>query len=267
MDRSPDTYTHGHAEPVITHHAARTAGNSASYLLPHLRTGTTLLDVGCGPGSITVDLARQVDPGRVVGIDPVEEVLEVARSAAVESGVGNVEFVKGSAYDLDFADDEFDVVHAHQVLQHLTDPVAALVEMRRVARQVVGVRDADYAGMVWAPSHPMLDRWMELYHQVTSHNDADADAGRHLLGWMHAAGFRDVTVSSSTWTYADAESRAWWGDGWARRALESDFAHQAVAAGLSERAELEAISSAWSWWAQQTDGCFVVLHLEAVGIA
>ena len=93
-------------------------------------------------------------------------------------------------YALDFEDASFDVVHAHQVLQHLQDPVAALRELRRVLRPggTLAVRDSDYAAFVWAPADPLLDRWNELYHPITARNGAEADAGRYLLGWVQAAG-------------------------------------------------------------------------------
>ena len=92
--------------------------------------------------------------------------------------VPGIEFMTADTYALGFDDESFDVVHAHQLLQHLTDPVAALVEMRRVLRpgDVLAVRDGDYGGFVWAPADPLLDRWMQLYHDVCRHNGADADA-------------------------------------------------------------------------------------------
>src|SRR5215204_3238180 len=153
-----DTYTHGHAEPVLQSHRWRTAENSAGYLLPALRPGLDLLDVGCGPGTITVDLAARVAPGRVVGLDVSPEPLEEARTAAVRAGI-DVTFEVGDVYALEAADDSFDVVHAHQVLQHLTDPVAALREMARVCRSggVIDVRDVDYAATTWFPVDPGLD--------------------------------------------------------------------------------------------------------------
>ncbi len=85
-------------------------------------------------------------------------------------------------YALDLPDASFDIVHAHQVLQHLTDPVAALREMRRVCKPdgVVAARDSDYAAMTWYPEIPALTRWLSLYHDVTRSNGAEADAGRRL---------------------------------------------------------------------------------------
>ncbi len=259
-----DTYTHGHHESVLRSHRWRTAENSAGYLLPELEAGMDLLDLGCGPGTITLDLAPRVAPGRVVGIDAAADVIEQATAQLAESDAANVSFATGDAYALDFEDASFDVVHAHQVLQHLTDPVAALREMHRVLRPggLLAVRDSDYGAFVWAPAEPLLDRWLELYHELTARNRAEADAGRFLLGWVQRAGFTDVRASSATWTFADSESRAWWGGLWADRVLQSAFAQQAVEYGLADTAELEEISAAWRQWATQADGFFAVLHGE-----
>lgn len=265
-----DTYTHGHHASVLRSHEWRTAENSAAHLLPRLRAGRRLLDVGCGPGTITVDLARRVAPGEVLGIDRAPEVIEraAANAAGLPDPPGNLRFAVDDVYALDQPDGSFDVVHAHQVLQHLTDPVAALRELRRVLAPAgtLAVRDSDYGGFVWSPADPRLTRWLELYHQVTAANGAEADAGRHLAAWVRAAGFDRATVSSSTWTFADRASRAWWGELWADRVTQSAFADQALAYGLSDRAELHALADAWRAWATQPDGCFVVLHLEVLAV-
>ncbi|MFN8109330.1 MAG: methyltransferase domain-containing protein [Thermoleophilia bacterium] len=258
-----DRYTHGHHESVLQSHGRRTAENSAAYLLPLLRPGMSVLDVGCGPGTITRDLAARVAPGLVTGLDADQGVVERARA---EFGGGTLEFRTGDVYALDAADATFDVVHAHQVLQHLSDPVAALAEMHRVLRPggTLAVRDGDYAAFAWAPRLPGLDAWMDLYHGVTAANGGEADAGRFLPGWVRAAGFQDLRVSSSTWTYATPPDRAWWAGTWADRARYSAFADQAVAYGLAERADLEEIAEAWREWAASPDGTFVIVHVEVL---
>jgi len=260
----PDIYTHGHHESVLRSHRWRTAENSAGYLLDSLHAGQDLLDVGCGPGTVSLDLARRVRPGRVVGLDRAAEVVEEAERLRVEAGMGNVTFVCGDVYSLDIADASFDVVHAHQVLQHLSQPVDALREMQRVLRPggILAVRDADYGAFTWAPADPRLDRWLELYHAVTRANGADADVGRHLLAWVRAAGFVDLEVTSSTWTFADADNRAWWGGLWADRVRYSRFAEQAVEYGLSDTGELERMAEAFLRWADSDDGVFVITHVE-----
>jgi 2-polyprenyl-3-methyl-5-hydroxy-6-metoxy-1,4-benzoquinol methylase len=262
----PDVYTHGHHESVLRSHRWRTAENSAAYLLPHLSPGLDLLDVGCGPGTITADLARLVAPGRVVGLDREEGPLVTARAEAQEAGLTNTSYVVGDVYALDFADDSFDVVHAHQVLQHLTDPVAALREMARITRPggLIAVRDSDYAAMTWHPASEGLTRWLELYHQVACSNDAEPDAGRHLLAWAHAAGLRDVTCSAAAWCFATDEERQWWSGLWADRITGSALADQALAAGLSTDAELAGLADAWRDWGTQSDGWFAVLHGEVL---
>ena len=261
-----EVYTHGHHDSVLRSHRSRTAENSAAYLLGSLRRGQSVLDIGCGPGTITADLATRVHPGRVVGLDRAPEVVAEAARNFPETSARALSFVTGDVYALDHPDGSFDVVHAHQVLQHLTGPIDALREMRRVLRPggVLAVRDSDYAGFVWAPDDDVLDRWLALYHAVTAANGAEADAGRHLPAWVRAAGFDDMTVTSSTWTFADPEARAWWGQLWAERVVHSGLGQQALAYGLADADELAAMAAAWGRWAQSPDGFFAVLHVEVV---
>ena len=264
-----DTYTHGHHASVLKSHSWRTVENSAAYFADHLRPGSIVLDVGCGPGNLTADIAAHVAPGQVVGIDAGTEVIAQASTEFGASAKFPVEFSVGDVYALDFADDFFDIVHAHQVLQHLTDPVAALKEMRRVTRPggIVAARDSDYAMFTWAPDNEHLTRWLEIYRTVARHNNAEPDAGRYLLGWAHAAGFDDVTFSSSTWTFATQEDRNFWGLMWADRILESAIASQAVEYGACERAELQTISEAFREWTANPDATFIVPHCEIIARA
>jgi SAM-dependent methyltransferase len=254
------TYTHGHHESVLRSHSWRTAENSASYLLPHLRPELTLLDVGCGPGTITADLAGRVS--RVIAIDSAAEAVEAAQQTAP----ANVAFQVGDVHRLNFADASFDVVHAHQVLQHVADPVRALREMRRVCRPggIVAVRDSDYRAFAWYPELPELDDWLQLYLTISSSNGGAPDAGRRLLSWAQQAGFGDITATSSTWCFATAEDRAWWGGMWADRIRNSAIAEQALDGGYADRERLDRIAAAWQAWAEASDGWLSILHGELI---
>ncbi|MCM4084794.1 class I SAM-dependent methyltransferase [Paractinoplanes hotanensis] len=260
------TYTHGHHESVLRSHRWRTAENSAEYLLPHLSSGVTVLDIGCGPGTITADFASLVTPARVTALEVTEDALNLARAEIIRRGLTNVDFAVGDVHRLDFADDTFDVVHAHQVLQHVGDPVAALREMRRVARPggLIAVRDSDYAAFTWYPQLPELDEWLGLYQRVARGNGGEPDAGRRLLAWAHAAGLTDVTATSSTWCLATPADREWWGGMWADRILKSEMAATAERTGAATRADLTRISAAWQRWAADPDGWMSLLHGELI---
>jgi SAM-dependent methyltransferase len=207
-----------------------------------------------------------VAPGQVTGIDLAQNVIEVARRETEDTGLSNLTFATDDVYRLSFEDGAFDVVHAHQVLQHLSDPVAALVQMRRVLRDggLLAVRDADYGAFTWFPSSAPLERWMEIYHQLTKLNRAEADGGRHLVSWVRAAGFSDLEVSSSNWTYHRPDERLWWGTLWADRVLQSSFAQQCLDAGLASREELEQISQAFLDWTDDENAVFIVPSVEVL---
>jgi len=261
------TYTHGHHDSVVSQHARRTAEECAAFFLPHLRSGMRLLDCGCGPGSITLGLARAVAPGEVVAIDVVDDVLDRARGLAREAGVSNVTFQAASICESPFDAETFDAVYAHQVLQHLADPVAALRQARRLLRPggVVGVRDSDYGAMVFTPTDARLDRFLALYREVARRNGGEPDAGRFVKAWLLDAGFEDLEITTATWTYADAAATRDWGDSWARRVTESALAERALHYGIATRAELEDIAAAWREWARSPRAFGVVPHTAGVG--
>jgi len=261
------SYTHGHHETVLRSHSIRDISNSAEYLRPFLAESTRLLDVGAGPGSITVDFARSV--ARVTATEIDANALSLSRDLAASTGLTNLDFCVEDVHSLSFADDSFDIVHAHQVLQHVGDPVQALREMRRVTTPggIVAVRDADYAGFIWFPVLPELDRWLDLYRRAARANGGEPDAGRRLLAWARAAGFDDVTATTSNWTYATPEDRAWWGGMWADRILESALARQLVDSDMATSADLQAISDAWKRWADDGDGWYLVPHGEIIARA
>jgi ubiquinone/menaquinone biosynthesis C-methylase UbiE len=264
--RPAETYTHGHHASVVGQHQRRTAEEAAAFLLPRLNTGDRVLDFGCGPGTITTGLARAVAPGSVVGLDIVHAVLALARDHVAEQQSVNTLLTQGSVYELPFADATFAAAYAHQVLQHLADPVLALREARRVVRPggLVAVRDADYATMVWWPREPRMERWLELYHAVATRNGGEADAGRRIPSWLREAGFEEVETTTETWHFDDRDSILQWGDSWAERLTRSALAQQAVDYGLATVEELAEIAVGWRDWARQPDAFFTFIHVAGL---
>lgn len=258
------TYTHGFHKTVLSAHSWRTVENSAAYLIEHLRPEATVLDIGCGPGTITAGIAERV--ARVTAADSSEEVLAKAQAEIQGRGLDNVSFAVEDVHALSFADDTFDVVHAHQVLQHVGDPVHALEEMRRVCRPggIVAARDADFGAMVWYPSPPGMDEWLPIYYAVARGNGGEPDGGRMLKSWAMRAGFTDVTAGSSTWCYSTPEEREWWSESWGGRLLNSSVADHAVAGGHATRDDLQRIYDGWKQWAAAEDGWYSVTHGEII---
>ena len=256
-------YTHGHESSTLASHSARTAANSAAYLLNHLSPGMSILDVGCGPGTITLDLASIVTPGEVIGIESVEAPLVAARDEATRRGDKTTRFQLADALKLPFENASFDVVHAHQVLQHLTDPVAALKEMKRVCKPGgwIAARDADYAAMSWYPELPALEQWRHTYRAAARANGAEPDAGRRLRAWAKAAAISFPQITASVWSYTDAETCNWWGNSQANRCEGEIFTTQAIEQGLSSE-DISGIVYAWRQWGAEPDACFFMCHGE-----
>jgi ubiquinone/menaquinone biosynthesis C-methylase UbiE len=259
-------YTHGHHSSVLRSHTWRTALNSAAYILPHLKPDMKVLDIGCGPGTITVDMASYVPRGHITGLERAEGVLSQARALAEEKGVKNVDFVVGDANGLSYEDQSFDVVICHQVLQHVRDPIGILKEMYRVTKMggFVAARESDYGAFVWYPSLDGLSEWSRLYDIVARNNGGEPNAGRMLHSWARQAGLTDVKCSTSTWCYNTKEEIAWWSDLWAERIVMSSFATTAIDAKISTKDDLGNLAKVWRKWGDEEDAWFSVLHGEII---
>jgi len=261
MSKEQAIYSHGHHSSVVQSHAKRTAQTSAAFLLPYIKPHYTILDVGCGPGSITVDFAALVPEGKVIGGDAVSTVLEQAAALAESRSLNNVTFQTIDANNLPFADSTFDVVFCHQLLQHVNDPVGILKEMRRVVKPggIVAAREADYKAFVWYPEPPGLDKWAALYQKTARANGGEPNAARYLNFWARQAGFKpeEVQFTWSNWCYS-GEDAVNWGESWAVRVLYSGFAETAKLHNLATDKELEEISTAWRDWGRE-DSAYVMI--------
>jgi ubiquinone/menaquinone biosynthesis C-methylase UbiE len=262
-----ETYTHGHAPATVRQHGRRTAEEAAAFLLPSLRTGMRLLDVGCGPGSITRGLAERLAPGEVVGVDLSRETLASARADAAARGLTNLRYEEASVYALPFPDASFDVAYAHQVTQHLCEPAAALAEMLRVVRPggLLAVRDVDWATAVYWPHDPWIDRFIEVHFKTWYRNGGEPRMGRRLRALFNAAGVVDLEISAVTWCYATPEETTAWGDSYSERLLTSPMGARPVEYGFATREDIEAMAAAFRAWAVHPDAFWAFVQVAALG--
>ena len=194
----PEGYTPGHSKNAVDFMSKRTLETHAAFVIPHLRDGMTVLDVGCGPGTITCGIAESIVGGQVVGLDVDESQMRLATETAATRGTRNVEFRAGSAFDLPAPSESFELVFAHALLEHLKDPARAVVEFRRVLRPAgtLAVCSPDWGGFLLAPSSKELAQAIEAYKVLQTQNGGDVYIGRKLSPLLQGAGFEGIQMQA-----------------------------------------------------------------------
>ncbi|KAK0501330.1 methyltransferase type 11 [Armillaria luteobubalina] len=204
-----------------------------------------ILDIGCGPGTITADFAVLSYQGHVVALDITEDVMEHARMHAEQRGINNITF---------------------QVIQHISDPIHALQEMHRVTKDggIVAVRSSDVSATAWFPDVEGLNHSQSLYMTEARSLGVEPNAGRQLHSWAKKAGFctDQLSLGTSTTLYSTVEEVAWWSGLWAERVLKSSFAETTVQGGFASWRDLSRISDAWRAWGEHEDAWYAILHGE-----
>ncbi|KAK3369502.1 S-adenosyl-L-methionine-dependent methyltransferase [Lasiosphaeria ovina] len=261
-------YIHGHSAEVLKAHARRTAARDAAYLIPHLRPDFRILDVGCGPGTISADLAALVPAGRVTCVELGAGALDAARQTFAQRGVVNADFVVGDVTArLPFADGTFDVVHAHMVVIHLPQPAAALREMRRVAKPggLVASKDMIMATTTWFPPDARLALWERGITATIAATGADPQMGRSLRAAALEAGFAPdkIDARASCWSFADDEAVAFWGRSCAARmAPGSELRKKIVAGGYATEQQADEFVAASQAWVEEAGAWFGCMNGE-----
>lgn len=265
----PARYLHGHSAAVLSAHARRTAATFTPYILPHLKPNMTILDVGCGPGTISADLAALVPQGRVICFDASETALQAAREVFAERRLSNAEFVRGNVEEIPIPTGSIDLVHAHQVVIHLIDPLRSVKEMRRVLKVggLLACKDMVVSSMTWYPTLPDMKAWQTALAETMRATGSDPDMGARLKALAMRAGFEPdkVLCSVGSWCFTTEDDVRWWGESVADRMAEDSELRQRVAeVGVMPVEEMEAGVRAWRKWSTSKEAWFGVMNGEII---
>ncbi len=234
-------------------------------MLPRLRQGMSVLDCGCGPGSITLDIAELINPGQVLALDSSPIQIEQAESLRQQRGIANVTFTIGTAYELPYPDEHFDVVFSHAVLYHLKDPGQALAEFRRVLKPkgLVALRDACQCGDMMMPASPHLTAAWKTIEKVFSHQGGNMNFGSQHKKLLLETGFTNIALSFSYDSFSsDAEKasiKLYW-----QEFLSIDHRQMILEQGWIQEEDLSAQCAALAEWCAQPASFFARARCEAI---
>jgi SAM-dependent methyltransferase len=260
-------YVLGYSGATIRVLQERTLAVCAGFFLPYLRPGMTVLDCGCGPGSLTIEIAERVAPGQVVGMDIEPEQCAKARALPAARGIANARFEPADVYALPYPDGAFDAVFSHALVTHLADPQRAFAESRRVLKPpgVLVVSANDYGAVVVSPAGSAMERVLALYPRVVTHHGGNRLLARHLRGALLEAGFARAVGYSGSESFGVPERARSFAAGWAEIARGSGFVETVLDQGLADRAELAALPDELLLWGERPDAYVALMKCGALG--
>jgi SAM-dependent methyltransferase len=263
----PTTYTFGHSQTVTASHASRTVHNSAAFLLPHLTPNMSLLDIGCGPGTITTGFSPYLPNGRIIGADYSSTVIVEATALAKSQDLSNVSFQVADIFALPFGDNTFDVIYAHQTFPHLPHPVDALKELHRVVKTGGMVATRDGIAWHWHPSLPGLELFATALGRMFAHSGASFEPpGKRMHVLAREAGFErsKMTVGMGGTVYSSDEERRWWAKVQGQRLVDDQYYRaKAIEAGTSEE-EIKLMLRDLEIWKEDPDGWYGLAQAENI---
>jgi ubiquinone/menaquinone biosynthesis C-methylase UbiE len=244
----PEQYTLGYDSVALAFVSRRRLDPDGAALIPLLRPGMTVLDCGCGPGTVSVDIAERLGAGRAVGVDLDESQIGLARELAQRRGCGNVSFRQGDVYRLPFGDASFDAVFSHALFEHLSDPPRAMSELLRVLKPGAPavVCTPDWGSFLYSPATAPLLGAVHAYCELQNRNGGDVAIGHKLLDYARQAGFERVRATAR---YENYQPLTIIGD---------------LVAGKLDQAGFAQHAAAMRDWAAHSDGMFAQAWVSCV---
>jgi len=261
-------YSLNNAEAQQTYVGVRRAKDWVGFFLPYLKPGFNVLDCGCGVGSITLDIAELVAPGKVIGVDMDESQLAVARASAEKRGLTNVSFEQGNVYQLRFDSASFDAVLAHTLLYHLSDPLRALKEIRRVLKSggIAAISDDDFNTMTFSPDHPIAQKLIDIMKHVVLFNGGSPFYSRNLRSLLLQAGFaRTEGFAVAAEHYGRLEETRRMAYVMSRQSGDPALLNLVVSQSWATKDEMDEIITWIQEWGERPDAFLAIMYCAALG--
>lgn len=262
---TPD-YTMGFGETITQFLMRFTAETRAVHLLPYLKPGLRVLDFGCGPGTISVGLAKAVEPGEVHGIDMEEAQIDIARSVAKAGGHDNAIFHVGDVTALPFEDDFFDVAHGHAILTHVPDTQAVLGEVKRVLKPggIVSSREAIFDCSFIAPGFEVIGSAWDTFSELLTADDGHPNMGQDMKRFFLEAGFTNIRPSASFDVYSTAEDLAFFYGVLNNWFLSPEVVAAATQYGVATQRQFDNLRRAFDRWMSHPGAIGGIAHGEII---
>ena len=264
---TPD-YTMGFSEDIVEVLKRSTVEDSAAYLLPHLRPGLRVLDFGCGPGTVSVGLARAVAPGELHGVDMEKSQIELAKAVAEAHGQDNTVFHVGDVLDLPFTDGFFDVAHCHNVLMHIPDTHAALTEVKRVLKPggIMGCREMICESSFAHPDASGVQTAWRVFEDLVDADDGHAQMGKDVKNHLIEAGFVDVRMTAEFHVFSEPEELDFFYGLVTRWFLAPEITGAAIKYGAATARTAESIRAAYEAWREHPGAFAAIAFGQAVAV-
>lgn len=260
-------YKFGYNDSMVKQLQKRGALKDAAFLLPYLKPCIKLLDCGCGPGSITSDLAKILSDGQVVAIDIDDESLKIAESTARENNLSNISFQKASILDLPFDNNSFDVVFTRATLYHLQDAKKAIKEMLRVAKTggIIAACEPDIGGMLYYPENRFIKEAQKVRTDIITKDGADLMIGRKLRSLFVEIGCKKAIAFSTSEPKGELESLQAITEYLASEFTDTPFGKELVDKKIVSEKEIKVYQQAYRDFAKNPGAFMMFTWCQAIG--
>lgn len=258
---------HGVTPGLSRDYSDRNVEQQAAFVLPYLKSGMSLLDLGCGPGTITIGLAQIVSPGFVTGIDHDQTNIEAAGELAAKQGITNINFRIGNTLSLSIEDNSFDSALENNLFVHLAEnAVHSAEEVYRVLKPggFFAARDADADSVVWGNRPEQFNEFDKIFYKWQSGRGSDIRIGKKLPAILREAGFKNIIKSVSADTKGSPEAVNSHAEIMSSL-LDGPLGNYIIKNKLGDNSFIDNLKESIAKWGKHTDSFFANVHVEVIG--